>query len=208
MVGVKGMSNMGLALRVTQLPNDDPPERLAQMHRSLIARVAGNRDREAYKALFVHFGPRVKALMLQAGADHAQAEDLVQDVMITVWRKVELYTPERGAVSTWIYTIARNARIDRLRRNSSRAYEDLEGMDLPSDDPSGEDVAFASQRAERVGQALAELPDDQKQIIELAYVHDMPQSEIAGTLAIPLGTVKSRMRLAYGKLKVKLEEMR
>ena len=202
------MSNLGLALRVTQPPNDDPPERLAQMHRSLIARIAGNRDREAYRALFVHFGPRVKALMLKAGADHAQADDLVQDVMMTVWRKAELYTPERGAVSTWIYTIARNARIDRLRRNSSRAYEDLEGMELPSDDPSSEDVAFASQRAERVGQALAELPDDQKQIIELAYVHDMPQIEIAGTLAIPLGTVKSRMRLAYGKLKVKLEEMR
>ena len=193
---------------MTQLPNDDSPERLAQMHRTLITRIAGNRDREAYRALFVHFGPRVKALMLKAGADHAQADDLVQDVMMTVWRKAELYTPERGAVSTWIYTIARNARIDRLRRNSSRAYEDLEGMELPSDDPSGEDVAFASQQAERVGQALAELPDEQKQIIELAYVHDMPQIEIAGTLAIPLGTVKSRMRLAYGKLKVKLEEMR
>jgi RNA polymerase sigma-70 factor (ECF subfamily) len=179
---------MGLALRVTQLPDDDPPERLAETHRSLIARIAVSRDREAYKALFLHFGPRVKALMLKAGADHSMAEDLVQDVMMTVWRKVELYTPERGAVSTWIYTIARNARIDRLRRNSSRAYEDLEGMDLPSDDPSR--------------------PDDQKQIIELAYVHDMSQNEIADRLAIPLGTVKSRMRLAYGKLKVKLEEMR
>ena len=202
------MQDMGLALRVTQLPDDDPPKRLAETHRSMIARIAVSRDREAYKALFLHFGPRVKALMLKAGADHSMAEDLVQDVMMTVWRKVELYTPERGAVSTWIYTIARNARIDRLRRNSSRAYEDLEGMDLPSDDPSSEDVMFASQRAERIGQALAELPDDQKQIIELAYVHYMSQNEIADRLAIPLGTVKSRMRLAYGKLKVKLEEMR
>jgi len=127
---------------------------------------------------------------------------------MTVWRKVELYSSERGTVSTWIYTIARNARIDRLRRNSSRPYEDIEGMDLPSDDPSGEDEAFASQRAERVGQALTELPDDQKQIIELAYVHDMSQSEIADKLAVPLGTVKSRMRLAYRKLKIQLEEVR
>jgi RNA polymerase sigma-70 factor (ECF subfamily) len=174
----------------------------------LIAKVAASRDREAYRALFLHFGPRVKALMLRAGADHAQAEDLVQEVMMTVWRKVDLYSPERGAVSTWIYTIARNARIDRLRRNSSRAYEDLEGMDLPSDDPSGEDEAFASQRSERVAQALLELPDDQKQIIELAYIDDMSQSEIADKLAVPLGTVKSRMRLAYGKLKVRLEEVR
>ena len=199
---------MGLAIRVTQPPDVDSPESLAETHRSLIARIAVSRDRDAYKTLFLYFGPRVKALMLKAGADHAQAEDLVQDVMMTVWRKVELYSSERGTVSTWIYTIARNARIDRLRRNSSRPYEDIEGMDLPSDDPSGEDEAFASQRAECVGQALTELPDDQKQIIELAYVHDMSQSEIADKLAVPLGTVKSRMRLAYRKLKIQLEEVR
>ncbi|MDH3195563.1 MAG: sigma-70 family RNA polymerase sigma factor [Hyphomicrobiales bacterium] len=199
---------MGLALRVTQTPDEDPPESLVELHRSLVARIATHRDREAYKVLFQHFGPRLKALMLKSGADHAQAEDLVQDVMMTVWRKVELYTPERGAVSTWIYTIARNARIDRLRRNSSQPYEDLESVDVPSDDASGEDQAFASQRSERVGQALADLPDDQKQIIELAYVHDMSQSEIADKLDVPLGTVKSRMRLAYGKLKIQLEDMR
>lgn len=202
------MQDMGLALRVMQLPDDDPPDRLAETHRSLIARIATSRDREAYKVLFQQFGPRVKALMLKSGADHAQAEDLVQDVMMTVWRKVELYTPERGAVSTWIYRIARNARIDRMRRNSSRAYEDLDCLNLPSDDPNGEDETFASQRAERVGQALADLPGDQKQIIELAYVHDMSQREIADKLDVPLGTVKSRMRLAYGKLKIQLEEVR
>jgi len=199
---------MGLALRVTQFPNDDPPESLAETHKVLIARIAERRDREAYKSLFLYFGRRVKAVMLKAGADHAQAEDLVQDVMMTVWRKVELYSPERGAVSTWIYTIARNARIDRLRRNSSRPYEDIEGMDLASDDPSSEEETFANQRIERVGQALTELPDDQRRIIEFAFLHDMSQSQIADKLAVPLGTVKSRMRLAYGKLKVKLEEVR
>ncbi len=199
---------MRLAIRVTQTPDDVPPESLVEEHKAMIGRIAASRDREAYKALFVYFGPRIKALMLKAGADHSMAEDLVQDVMMTVWRKVELYSPERGAVSTWIYTIARNARIDRLRRNSSRPYEDIEGMDFASDDPSSEEEIFANQRIERVGQALAELPDDQRRIIELAYLHDKPQSEIADKLAVPLGTVKSRMRLAYGKLKVKLEEVR
>ena len=199
---------MRLAIRVTQPPDEVPPESLAEEQRALIGRIAASRDREAYKALFVYFGPRIKALMLKAGADHSMAEDLVQDVMMTVWRKVELYSPERGAVSTWIYTIARNARIDRLRRNSSRPYEDIEGMDFASDDPSSEEETFANQRIERVGQALAELPDDQRRIIELAYLHDKPQSEIADKLGVPLGTVKSRMRLAYGKLKVKLEEVR
>lgn len=199
---------MRLAIAVTHPIDNDLPKRLADDHRALVARVAAHRDREAFRALFVHFGPRVKALMLKAGADHALAEDLVQDVMMAVWRKVELYAPERGAVSTWIFTIARNARIDRLRRHSSRPYEDLESLDLPSDVPTGEDEVHANQTAERVGEAIAELPDDQRKIVELAFLHDKSQSEISEELAVPLGTVKSRMRLAYQKLKVTLEHLR
>jgi RNA polymerase sigma-70 factor (ECF subfamily) len=199
---------MRLAIAVTQIIDDDPPRRPEDEHRSLIARIADSRDREAFKALFVHFGPRVKALMLKAGADHALAEDLVQDVMMAVWRKVDLYVPERGAVSTWIFTIARNARIDRLRRHSSRPYEDLDEVDLASDDPTSEDEVFANQRTVGIGQALAELPDDQRRIIELAFLHDKSQSEISEELSVPLGTVKSRMRLAYRKLKAGLEQFR
>jgi RNA polymerase sigma-70 factor (ECF subfamily) len=199
---------MRLAIALTYPIDDDPLKRLADEHKSLIARVAASRDREAFRALFVHFGPRVKALMLKAGADHALAEDLVQDVMMTVWRKVELYAPERGAVGTWIFTIARNARIDRLRRHSSRPYEDLESLELPSDDRNSEDEVYANQAAEWVGAALAELPDDQRRIVELAFLHDKSQSEISDELAVPLGTVKSRMRLAYQKLKVTLEHLR
>ncbi|HMB48329.1 MAG TPA: sigma-70 family RNA polymerase sigma factor [Afifellaceae bacterium] len=197
-----------MAIIVNHPENSDPPTSPAELHKTLIARIAANRDRDAFRALFEHFGPRVKALMVKAGADHAMAEDLVQDVMMTVWRKVELYTPQRGAVGTWIYTIARNARIDRLRRHSSRPYEDLDGLELPSDEPSGEDELQASQQAEQVGEALAELPDEQRRIIELAFIQDKSQSEIADQLALPLGTVKSRMRLAYQKLKARLEHSR
>jgi len=199
---------MRLAIIVNHPENGDPPTSPAELHKTLIARIAANRDRDAFRALFEHFGPRVKALMVKAGADHALAEDLVQDVMMTVWRKVELYTPQRGAVGTWIYTIARNARIDRLRRHSSRPYEDLDGLELPSDEPSVEDEVQASQQAEQVGEALAELPDEQRRIIELAFIQDKSQSEIADQLALPLGTVKSRMRLAYQKLKARLEHSR
>jgi len=199
---------MRLAIAVTRIIDNDPPGRPEDEHRSLIARIAASRDREAFKALFVHFGPRVKALMLKAGADHALAEDLVQDVMMAVWRKVDLYVPERGGVSTWIFTIARNARIDRLRRHSSRPYEDLDEVELASDDPTGEDEVFANQRAAGVGRALAELPDDQRRIIELAFLHDKSQREISEELSVPLGTVKSRMRLAYRKLKSGLEQFR
>ncbi|PTW54334.1 RNA polymerase sigma-70 factor (ECF subfamily) [Breoghania corrubedonensis] len=174
----------------------------------LIAQVALRQDRDAFKSLFQYFGPRVKSVMLRAGADHEFAEDLVQEVMMTVWRKARLYAPERGPVSTWIYTIARNARIDRLRRASSQPYLDLDEIELASGMADGEDRAFASQRAEHVARALDELPDEQRRIIEYAYVHDMAQSEIAAKLELPLGTVKSRMRLAYTKLKGKLEVLK
>jgi len=199
--------DMRAALHVTDLSDDLAPGRLIDAHKVLIAKIAANRDREAFGSLFAYFGPRVKTFMLKAGADHALAEDLVQDVMMTVWRKVELYAAERGSVSTWIYTIARNARIDRLRRNSSRPYEDINELEMASGEESAEDKTIAGQQAERITLAMAGLPQEQREIIELGYMHDMAQSKIAAKLGLPLGTVKSRMRLAYVKLKVELEDL-
>lgn len=183
-------------------------ENVVDQHRALMARILASHDREAFQDLFLHFGPRIKALMIKAGASHDQAEDIVQDVMLAVWRKVALYVPERGTVAAWIFTIARNARIDRLRRGSSQPYKDIDDLELAGDDANGEDETFASQRAALVASAISELPDEQRKIIELAFVADLPQSEIATKLSIPLGTVKSRMRLAYGKLQGKLEELK
>lgn len=195
------MQTAATSNRILDIAVPEPP---ADYHRSLLARIADG-DREAFRELFLHFGPRVKAFMLKAGADAHLAEDLVQDVMMTVWRKAPLYVPERGAASTWIYTIARNARIDRLRRKSSQSYDDLDDLEVASDDVGAEEATFASQRAEYVASAMEELPPDQRQIIEYAFGQDMSQSEIAAKLSLPLGTVKSRMRLAYAKLKGRLE---
>lgn len=190
------------------MPDEALPASSPDQHALLIARVARERDRDAFSVLFLHFGPRVKALMRKAGADQDLAEDIVQDVMLTVWRKVDTYRPDRGSVGSWIFTIARNARIDRLRRASSRPYEDIEQVEIASETADGESTALASERSERVTRALTDLPTDQREILEYAFVHDMSQSEIAGKLALPLGTVKSRMRLAYAKLKMKLGELR
>lgn len=180
----------------------------ADEHREWMALVAGNHDRAAFRLLFEYFGPRIKSLMLKAGAEGALAEDLVQDVMMTVWRKARLYAPDRGTVSTWVFTIARNARIDRLRRASSAPYQDVEDLEIASDEVPNDDRVDASMKAERIAAAVTGLPQEQKQIIELAFMLDKPQSEIATELGIPLGTVKSRMRLAYGKLKESLEDLR
>ena len=176
-------------------------------HARLIAKIAAERHRPSFELLFAHYGPRVKSIMMKAGADAHTAEDLVQEVMLTVWRKAALFSPERGTAGTWIFTIARNLRIDRLRRRSPQAYEDIETLELTSGEASGEDTMFGLQIAEHVSLAVDQLPRSQKQIIELAFMHDMPQSQIADKLDLPLGTVKSRMRLAYGKLRTTLKEL-
>jgi RNA polymerase sigma-70 factor, ECF subfamily len=189
------------------IPSSMPGDPEAEI-RDLMNRVALGRDREAFESLFLYFGPRVKGLMIKSGATPDLAEDIAQEALITVWRKAPLYSPEKGKVATWVFTIARNLRIDRLRRQSSRPYEDIEDLDLPSQDADGEEAVLGRQRDERVALALGELQPDQRRVIELSFVEDMPQSEIAKKLNLPLGTVKSRMRLAYGKLRERLEDLK
>jgi RNA polymerase sigma-70 factor (ECF subfamily) len=174
----------------------------------LVQRVACNRDRAAFRCLFLRFGPRVKALMIRSGADTSMAEDLVQDVMLILWRKAELYSPERGSVAAWVFTIARNLRIDRLRRQSPQAYHDIDDLDLEAPDASGEEEVHVRQKSMLVSEAVSQLPPDQKRVIELSFIYDMPQADIAQELGVPLGTVKSRMRLAYGKLRERLEDVK
>jgi RNA polymerase sigma-70 factor, ECF subfamily len=173
----------------------------------LLARVALNKDREAFGQLFDHFAPRVKSFMMRKGANSEQAEDLVQETMIAVWSKAQLFVQDRGSVSTWIFTIARNLRIDRLRRERTSQYSDIDDYDAPSDDVPQDEALTRFQEDGAVSQALLQIPEEQRQLLILSYVEDMPQSEIAQRLDIPLGTVKSRMRLAYRRMKNLLENL-
>lgn len=190
--------------KAQSLPNDlEAPE----ADQDLIGRVAAQRDRNAFECLFLRFGPRIKALMMRSGADADIAEDLVQDVMLTIWRKADLYSPERGGVAAWVFTIARNLRIDRLRRQSPRSYEDIDDLNLESPEANGEEETHFRQRDTLVAKAMADLPPDQQRVIEMSFVQDMPQTDIAKELGVPLGTVKSRIRLAYVKLRDRLENV-
>ena len=171
----------------------------------LLRRVADQADPAAFRELYETFGPRVKAYMVRKGADPGTAEDLAQETLLTVWRKAALYAGDKGSMTTWVFTIARNLRIDRLRREMpwqelpEERYAEASGEALP------DEVLAEKERQVRVQSALAQLPADQREVVVLAYVEGLSQSEIAAQLRLPLGTVKSRMRIAYQKVRVALE---
>lgn len=184
---------------------DEEKQRHETLLRSLITRVAQNRDRQAFGQLFDHFAPRLKSFMMRKNTSAELSEDLVQEAMIAVWTKAALYEPSKGSVTTWVFTIARNLRIDRIRRDVHMPTTELGDYDEPSEAPEGEELLGRKQEDGLVARALQSIPDEQRQILVLSFVEEMPQSEIAEKLSIPLGTVKSRMRLAYGHLRRILE---
>nr|WP_210878613.1 sigma-70 family RNA polymerase sigma factor [Roseovarius autotrophicus] len=156
-------------------------------------------DEVAFARLFGHFAPRVKAFLMRSGADAALAEEVAQDVMATLWRKSHLFDPTRASVATWIFTIARNRRIDALRRAKRPEPEDLPWG--PEPEPDQTEALMMQQESEKLGLALATLPEKQRVLIEKAYFGDLSHSEIAEETGLPLGTIKSRIRLALDRLR-------
>jgi RNA polymerase sigma-70 factor (ECF subfamily) len=174
----------------------------------LLQKVAQSRDVEAFRKLFELYGPRVKSYMMRQGADATTAEDLAQETLLTVWRKAQLYSDEKGSATTWIFTIARNLRIDRLRREVSWQPLPENRDEEASDAPDPEQEVTERERRDKVRAVLATLPPDQSEVVTLSYVEGLSHSEIAERLQLPLGTVKSRMRLAYQKVKEAVEDIR
>ncbi|WP_227418782.1 sigma-70 family RNA polymerase sigma factor [Roseitranquillus sediminis] len=164
-----------------------------------IRRIHHDKDEAAFAELFRHFAPRVKAFLIRSGADAALAEECTQDVMATLWRKAHMFDPSRASVATWIYTIARNRRIDVLRRQRRPEPEDLPWG--PEHEPDQADVIAMQQEAERLGQAIAELPQKQRDLLARAFYGELSHSEIAAETGLPLGTIKSRIRLALDRLR-------
>ena len=165
----------------------------------LIKKVETLKDTSAFEELFNHFAPRVKAFLMKSGADPQMAEECSQEVMATVWRKAHLFDPARASVSTWIFTIARNKKIDAIRKLNRPEPEQL----YPEQDyePDQEEVVELQQETERLATALGELPEKQRVLIEKAYLGELSHSEIAEITGLPLGTIKSRIRLALEKLR-------
>ena len=167
-----------------------------------------DKDRKAFGVLFDHFAPRLKSFYLKAGTNPQMAEELVQETFTQIWRKAHLYNPAKAAASTWIFTIARNRRIDRLRSEKSFVYKDQDffAAQLVCDEEQSGNV-HRGELVERVSKALALLPSNQAEIVKLAFYEDATHADIARKLSLPLGTVKSRMRLAFGRLRKILAEI-
>jgi RNA polymerase sigma-70 factor (ECF subfamily) len=175
----------------------DQPDR----ERTLLAAVAERHDRGAFLALFNHFAPRLKGYMKKLGTPEPLAEELAQDVMFTVWRKAEAYDPAKSAVSSWVFTIARNLRIDALRREQRRIFDPNEPSLAPVPAPLADAQIQSSQQDRRVRDLLGHLPREQAAVVSLAFYEGKSHGEIAAYLAIPLGTVKSRMAEAVRRLR-------
>lgn len=167
----------------------------------LIVRIAKNRDRAAFRTLFEIYAPRLKAYLIRQGASPERAEDLAQDALLKVWRKASYYDPARASASAWLFTVARNLRIDALRReNSAMAYA-LSVREPEANEKTPEKESLLAERARRIRAAVRNLPVEQLDVIRLSFFEDKPHAEIAEQLSLPLGTVKSRVRLAMTRLR-------
>lgn len=168
---------------------------------ALLAAVGQRRDKAAFAELFQYYAPRVKAFLRRMAADDALAEEIAQDVMVTVWRKAEQYDPAQASASTWIYRIARNRRIDAARRAARPDLDANEEAFLPSAPAAPDEALEALETEDRVRAALKNLPAEQIRLVTLAYYEGLSHTEIAERTDLPLGTVKSRIRLAFNKLR-------
>jgi RNA polymerase sigma-70 factor (ECF subfamily) len=172
----------------------------------LLVAVAEKQDRAAFSELFAYYAPRVKSYLMRLGSDNAQAEEISQDVMVTVWRKASLFDRSQASVSTWIFRIARNRRIDVFRRTKKPDLDPEETMLLPSGAEAPDARVDAMETEARVRAAMKDLPGEQLQLLQLSFYEGLSHSEIAAKLDVPLGTVKSRIRLAFSKMKANLDE--
>ena len=173
----------------------------------LLLRVGSNRDRSAFKKLYEHFAPRLKSFLLRIGSDMSAAEEICQESMIMVWRRAETFNPDSAGASTWIFTIARNKRIDKLRKDN-RPLPDLNDpsfFQIPVD--KSDDILQRVEEEKKIKNALKNLPPEQAKLIISAYYEEKSHRKIADETNLPLGTVKSRIRLAINRLRTQLEEI-
>ena len=171
-----------------------------------LLQVRDQRDRGAYSRLFCYFAPRLKAMLIRNGLRDGRAEDVVQDVMLTVWHKAAQFDPHRAEASGWIYRIARNRHIDLHRRGHGGEAELCE--DHRSEEPDSFQLLALSEEHRALRAAIDSLAPEQGQLLQKAFLEEMPHSEISSLTGLPLGTIKSRIRLGLARIRRDLSDLR
>lgn len=183
-----------------------PGDASAEQLTAWLTDLGRHHDRGAFEALFAHFAPRIKSYMLRLGTEAACAEDLAQETMVQVWRKAALYDPAKALPTTWVFTVARNLRLDRLRKRSLHTVDLQDAIAQPDDRHGDQDRANTRLDADRLARLIRTLPADQIEVVHLSFFEGLSHAEIVDRLEVPLGTVKSRLRLAFRKLRASMEE--
>lgn len=193
------------AIALTKRCNVPPDTEISQQTLWMLA-VRDQRDKTAFAALFDHFAPRLKGFVMRTGVGSGQAEEIVQDVMLTIWHKAHMFDPSRAQVSGWIYQIARNRQIDVLRKENKALPEELNVE--PDTEPDAGQLLGMQQEASRLKSALQKLKPEQREMIEKAYLGELTHQQIKQETGLPLGTIKSRIRLGLERLRHELKHIR
>ena len=195
------INNFNTAMKINKLSGDNSFPVSNDHLSSCLQDIAENQSKDAFKIIFKYFAPRLKSYLIKLGAIDIQAEEVIQEVMIAVWTKSASYDKTKSSVGTWIYTIARNKRIDKIRKEK-RHYlsESDEGLEIPVESTQEKEI-FSSEISVKLKNYIDNLPKEQGKLLKLSYFYDKTHADIAEELNIPLGTVKSRIRLALTKMR-------
>lgn len=172
----------------------------------LMKRLSERQDQDAFNMLFDYYSPRIRSVMIKQGCSGELADEIAQETLLKVWRKAAMFNPDKGSVASWVFTIARNLKIDRFRKELpwQKLPEDFD--QIPSDCQQADEIVSENQRRDQLLLVLETLPKEQRQIVTMSFLEGQSHGEIAKTLDLPLGTVKSRMRLAATKIKKAMKE--
>ena len=178
----------------------------AKVMTDLLVAVAEHKDRKAFSDLFAYYAPRIKSYLIRQGAPESAAEEMSQEAMLSVWRKADRYDPSKAGAGTWIFTVARNLRIDVLRKENRPSFDPEDPAFIPDPEVAPDTAVSIVETQQSIKDAVATLPKEQADVVRLSFYEDKAHAEIAQELGLPLGTVKSRLRLAMRRVRSALGE--
>lgn len=188
------------------MENGDETLLKAKDDAKLILRIAKDRDRDAFRELYERYAGRIKGAMIRSGARNDEADETAQEAMLAIWRKAGTFDPARAPASAWIFTIARNRRIDMIRKTNRPMPDPNDPLYAPDPPTPAEAEVAIEMRNAKVRDALSSLSTDQRTAVHLAFFEGLSHAEVAKSMDTPLGTVKSRLRLAAARLRGALSD--